>query len=374
MVRLTDKARYFEDKTGSKTVNQYRLRSEVGRGTYSKVKWAEDDAGGYYAMKVFSKAVLERRQVAHFDADGASTISLQERIAEELRILSSLSNPGVMALLEVIDDPGHDKLYVVLEGLIGGQLMHWCPDAIAYKVRSDPSAVRQHWGEHVRVTALPRPASQTVVAVYREPVAQFFLRQLLEALVYLHKQGVIHKDLKPDNILLSQPAPSDDPRFVRLLALDMWPAVTESALAVAPEAPAVGGDLVALLERSGLQTKIGDFNTSAVCEDPDCLIYDAEGTLQFTPPECFEEKSNGIKGKPRDVWALGCVLFTMLFGRCPYWAEENIILQLSIMQDALVLPSGSLSAQAEGLLRGLMERDTAKRLSAVTALQSDWLR
>ncbi|OLP72797.1 Serine/threonine-protein kinase ppk34, partial [Symbiodinium microadriaticum] len=65
--------------------------------------------------------------------------------------------------------------------------------------------------------------------------------------------------------------------------------------------------------------------------EPDFLIYDAQGTQQFTPPECFDGQVS-IKGKPRDMWSLGCVLFVLAFGQCPFWAESNFELQLKIIQ------------------------------------------
>ena len=64
---------------------------------------------------------------------------------------------------------------------------------------------------------------------------------------------------------------------------------------------------------------------------PDFFIYDAQGTQSFTPPECFM-KEMGIKGMPRDMWSVGCLMFVLVYGRCPFSADSNLMLQLEIMQ------------------------------------------
>jgi len=389
-----------DEASGQKTVNQYRLGDEVGRGAYSIVRWAEDGDGVGYAVKVFSRGVLERKHVAHFDCDGASTISLKVKIEGELRTLRSLCHVSIAPLLEVIDDPVHDKLYAVFEGMQGGQLMHWSTERLqspapasptsdesddggghdriyAYTISSIQAKVQSKWADRVRCGESEADRASAEVTVFQEAVAKVLFRQIVEAVVYMHEQGVIHKDLKPDNIMNTLPTPSADGRFARLLALKGWPSLTPPRQ-VGPLLEANGSvqsdaGIAAFLEASGFRAKIGDFNTAATCEQPECLIYDAEGTPQFTPPECFVGASGGVRGKPRDAWSLGCVLFTMLFGRLPFWATENLTVQLMIMQDDLVIPSGIASPQAEEVITGLLHKDPAMRMTQQAVLQSAWL-
>lgn len=388
-----------DEATGQKTVNQYRIGDDVGRGAYSTVKWALDSDGVGYAVKVFSRGVIERRHVAHFDCDGASTISLKVKIEGELRTLRSLSHGSIAPLLEVIDDPSHEKLYAVFEGMAGGQLMHWSTERLqsaapasptseesdeggghdrlyAYTISSSQAKVQSMWADRVRCGASEADRGSAEVVVFQEAVAKVLFRQILEAVVYMNEQGVIHKDLKPDNIMLTLPTPSADSRFARLLALKAWPSPTPPRQ-VGPVLEADGGlcasGIAELLDAAGFRAKVGDFNTAVTCEQPECTIYDAEGTPQFTPPECFMGTSGGVRGKPRDAWSLGCVLFTMLFGRLPFWATENITVQLMIMQDDLVIPRGIVSAQAEELISGLLHKDPTMRITQQAALQSAWL-
>mmetsp|Transcript_96835 Transcript_96835/g.172315 ORF Transcript_96835/g.172315 Transcript_96835/m.172315 type:complete len:372 (+) Transcript_96835:40-1155(+) len=364
MVRVTTTALREADAEAEATkVNQYRVQQVVGRGTYCQVKWAVDDNGRGYALKDFSRNVLERRRVARFDANGASTVALGERIEEEVRILEQLAHPQVMCLEEVIDDPDHGWFYMVLEGLAGGQIMSWDEGSCAYSVNSDSEAVNRLWGAAVQGGDSLHP----VVAVFSEDFARYLFRQVVEGLAYLHEKEVVHKDLKPDNILLSNPTPCDA-RFVQLLNLSAWPQLSARA--------AGGAALGEVLASGGVAAKIGDFNTAALCSAPDFLIYDAEGTVQFTPPECFMDSQSGVRGKPRDVWSLGCTFFVMLFGRCPFWATENIFLQLKIMQEDLELPTGreSVSPAALDFLQTSLQKEPSLRPTCQQLLETAWLK
>lgn len=376
MVIFTSEARRGKcDVTNEVRVNQYRLRQVVGSGSWCKVKWVVDEAGGGFAAKIFSKAALQRERVAHFTPDGATTISLAERIAQELEILQNLTHSNIVGLHEIIDDPRHEHLYAIFEGMRGGQLMTWEEDAAAYRVGlPSPTAVAEHWGETV-VWALSTRLDDDEGLVYQEELAQHVLGQLLEATVYMHEHGVIHKDLKPDNVLLNTPVPPGDPRFVRRIFRGDWPTVSgdgsmDDGVSVA-DTP-----LLDLLSHVDFTVKIADFNSAVVSPQPNCPIYDAQGTQLFTPPECFmgDHGEEGVPGKPRDAWSLGCMLFVMLFGRCPFWASESpFALQCKILCDPLVVPEGVLTEPAADLLRLLMAKEVDQRMLPTAALRHPWL-
>jgi len=360
----------FEEANPGTAVGRYKFQSEAGHGTFCRVLWAEDGEGRSFAVKAFSKSILDNRDVALFDQHGVTTVPLRTRIEEELRLLRQFQHRHIIQLVEVIDDPARHEYFVVLEGMVGGQLMTWKDELSGYSVVSNPQAVQRHWGEAVRWKADVNSGGCNVVC--REVVAAHVMRHLLQAVVYLHAQNVIHKDLKPDNIFLSAPIPAVDPRFVRLLTTGQWPTVAETPMS----AEGVGAqDAGVLLGQSSFVIKLGDFNSAAVGTQPDSKIYDAEGTTAFSPPECYDQMDRkGYPGKPRDVWSLGVVLFVMLFGRCPYWATEAIMLQLSIMGEDYALPAGVVSPQAEDLIRKLMNRDASARPSAAEAVEHAWLR
>jgi len=374
MVQLTAKAELTHDaSTREKTVNQYRLGSTVGRGGFCKVKWAEDSSGSGYGIKVLSRCAL-RNEVATFKKGRGERISFGEAIQAELKLLKGLQHEHIVLLHEIIDDPDHENFYIVYGGMAGGALMQFRQQCCGYEVASDPVAAKKHWGERLCCKDADTDAARGEISVYTEAAAQFLIPQLLEAVKYVHEQGIIHKDLKPDNILLSLPLPASDSRISRKLSgLGEWPKIVASASDVVPDA----SSLHALLQGAGLSVRICDFGCSEVGEAPDHRIFDALGTHLFTPPECFEAlhtSDDGILGKPRDMWSVGCTIFNMLYGRCPFWAEDNFGLQCEIMGGDFISPEGILSMQAMDLIRGLMTKEPGDRLTAASALQHPWLR
>lgn len=380
MVRITAKAEFrLDESTREKTVNQYKLGETVGRGAFCKVKWAEDTSGNGYAMKVLSRAVMERRSVAVFSKEsGASTISFEEAMRDELDLLKGLQHKHVIGLHEIIDDLEHQDMYVVYDGMVGGELMHFRSSGrgSGYEVGCDAEVAKKHWDKQLCCSNASRESGE--LAVFTESVARFLFPQMLEAVVFLHERGVIHKDLKPDNILLSLPLPASDLRIARKLrGIPEWPkVVAEDAAETSGVADAASEACICkILEGAGLTIKVCDFGCSKVADPPEHKIYDALGTRLFTPPECFELRDDGLLGKPRDVWSLGCTLFNMLYGRCPFWSEEdNMGLLLEILACELILPEGIISMHAMDLIRGLMKKEPSDRLTAVSALQHPFLR
>lgn len=89
--------------------------------------------------------------------------------------------------------------------------------------------------------------------------------------------------------------------------------------------------------KENVLVKLIDFNSAVQTCPPDLLIYDAgnlnsihsiisqisssEGSRHFTPPECFSVKdgnSNSVLGQPRDIWSVGCLLYTLVCGELPF--------------------------------------------------------
>lgn len=379
MVQFTTTAAAARDEsTQEKTINQYKLGSTVGRGTFCKVKWARDSSNGTgYGVKVLSRTVMERTQVAVFrkGAGGeVGRICFGEAIQTEIELLRGLEHTGIVALHEVIDDPGHQDLYLIYEGMGGGELMQFRDKCKGYEVSCDAAMAKEKWGDKLRCEPA-QPARPNELHVFTEGAARFLSKQMLEAVVYLHEKAIIHKDLKPDNLLLSLPLPASDKRVARLLhGFEDWPKprIEDAAAVSSPSAVAITD----VFQKADLQVKVCDFGCSQPAEPPEYRIYDAIGTHLFSSPECFEALSfsdDGILGKPRDVWSLGCTLFIMLFGRCPFWKEDNLSLQFEIMAGQFEMPESVVSMQAMDFIKGLMQKEPGDRLTAVSALQHRFL-
>lgn len=369
MVNIVSEVQCTKDASG-KWVNQYQLLQDLGQGTFSTVKLATTSQGSTHAIKCFARRALEHRMVAHYDADGPIQVPFRECIEKEIRILSELQHPHVVRLEEVIDCLSHDSVYLVYEGLPGRELMVWNEGSVAFSA-SAQAPVQDYWGDAVCAGDYILDTKQREVLVFQEELVRFFCCQLTDGLTFIHDRGVIHKDLKPPNLVLSKPIPVRDARFVSALSLSQWPTL----LPPTTEAPAKRDSqtLHELLASAALSVKIADFGSAEACQEPDFLIYDAQGTQQFTPPECFDGQVS-IKGKPRDMWSLGCVLFVLAFGQCPFWAESNFELQLKIIQRELTFPEGGPgSHEFRQLVAGLLSQDPTARPSARALRQSPWL-
>ncbi|XP_014274100.1 calcium/calmodulin-dependent protein kinase kinase 2 isoform X3 [Halyomorpha halys] len=169
---LKESRRVSIDKTGQYLqLNQYRLIDSIGQGSYGLVKLAynaEDDT--HYAMKILSKKKLFRKAgVFGRQNPNRKEINPLEKVHREIAVLKKLDHPNVVKLIEVLDDPIEDNLYLVFELLHGGEVI-------------------------TLPTPTPLPENQ----------AWEYFRDIVLGLEYLHFQKIIHRDIKPSNILLGE--------------------------------------------------------------------------------------------------------------------------------------------------------------------------
>lgn len=125
MTRLTDiaprthKALIDSDTaTGRKLINQYEVLEELGRGVHGKVKKARDsETGEHVAIKIIPRFSKKRR------LGKLTALSPQDKTKREIAILKKIRHPNVVALLEIIDDPELQKIYMVLEYVALGEIV-----------------------------------------------------------------------------------------------------------------------------------------------------------------------------------------------------------------------------------------------------------
>ncbi|XP_072834563.2 calcium/calmodulin-dependent protein kinase kinase 1 isoform X1 [Pogona vitticeps] len=159
-------------------LNQYKLKTEIGKGSYGVVKLAyNENDDQYYAMKVLSKKKLlkqygfPRRPPPRGSKAAAGEqpkpMAPLDRIYQEIAILKKLDHINVVKLIEVLDDPAEDNLYMVFDLLRKGPVME-----------------------------VPCETPFT------EEQARLYLRDIVLGIEYLHYQKIIHRDIKPSNLLL----------------------------------------------------------------------------------------------------------------------------------------------------------------------------
>lgn len=172
---------------------------------------------------------------------------------------------------------------------------------------------------------------------YSEIQAKQIFREILSSIMFLHANGVIHRDLKPNNILVDE---------------------------------------------GYNQVKIADFNVAkfsnkyhdySEVSKSNYQMTTYTGTVAFSAPEIF---AGFIYSEMVDVWSAGCVLYTMLCGYQPFYAHYlNDLIEL-IKTGNYSFPSDPwslVSKDAKDLISSLLKIDPEERLLPRDALQHPWL-
>ncbi|GFP53996.1 hypothetical protein ACSS6W_001633 [Trichoderma asperelloides] len=261
---------FSNDETDGRThhrINQYVIQEEIGRGSYGAVHLATDQFGNEFAIKEFSKVRLRRRaqSIAMRQGPGGPQRRMPGRggamsprlnglrdsersdalfyIREEIAIMKKLNHPNLAQLIEVLDDPDEDSLYIVMEMCKKGVIMK-----VGLGEQADP---------------------------YPEEECRFWFRDLILGIEYLHAQGVIHRDIKPDNLLLSE----DD------------------------------------------VLKVVDFGVSEMFSKGNNMrTSKSAGSPAFLPPELCS-KHNEVSGTAADIWSMGITLYCLKYGKIPFNKE-----------------------------------------------------
>lgn len=157
-------------------LNQYKLKNEIGKGSYGVVKLAyNEDSEEFYAMKVVSKKKLMKQCgfIRRFPSQGSqqdlfpkAALPL-DRVYKEIAILKKLDHHNVVKLVEVLDDPDEDGLHMAFELVKKGPVMEVPTDS-----------------------------------PFTEEQARFYFRDIVLGIEYLHYHRIIHRDIKPSNLLL----------------------------------------------------------------------------------------------------------------------------------------------------------------------------
>ena len=221
------------DLSGRDRLGRYLLREKLGQGGMGAVYRGEDLAdGSSVALKVLR-------------GEWALKPGAMRRFRKEARLLGEVNNPYVTNLLEVNEDGGIH--YLVLE-FVGGQNL----------------------GQMLEARS-----------VLDEPEALAILGDVARALVDAHERGIVHRDVKPDNILL---------------------------------AANPGG---------GYHVKLSDFGLARHVEESESLQVTMDRAVVGTPQYMAPEQGRGGTIDPRtDVYAMGVTLFRMLAGSVPFSAPS----------------------------------------------------
>mmetsp|Transcript_64686 Transcript_64686/g.189243 ORF Transcript_64686/g.189243 Transcript_64686/m.189243 type:complete len:698 (-) Transcript_64686:203-2296(-) len=290
----------------------YEVQCQLGEGAFGAVyKCVKRNGGGDFACKVINKARLSQRDVVMLFGDANSGL------AGEVGIQKSLAaHRNIVALHSFFEEP--EVIRLVMDVCGGGDLF----DEI---VRSADQRKR----------AAGEGGKGPFVGL-EEPCAAMVAGQLLSALNFLHGQSVIHRDVKPENVLFARPL---------------------------SEAPFAEGNCV----------KLCDFGFAASCKPEENVLSERCGSLSYVAPEvlCFGRRY-GLKV---DIWSAGAVLFSALRAALPVNAANDHLLVQMARQGKVVFDKGwqAISEESRSAVEHLMVVDDCKRPTASEALEHPWL-
>ncbi|XP_073942117.1 rho associated coiled-coil containing protein kinase isoform X1 [Choristoneura fumiferana] len=249
----------------------YDLIKVIGRGAFGEVQLVRHKSTQQvYAMKLLSKVEMIKRSDSTF-------------FWEERHIMAHANSEWILKLHFAFQD--HKYLYMVMDYMPGG-------DLVSLMSNYD---IPEKW-------------------------AKFYTMEIVLALDVIHGMGFVHRDVKPDNMLIDK-----------------------------------YGHL-----------KLADFGT-CMRMGPDGLVRasNAVGTPDYISPEVLQSQNGeGVYGRECDWWAVGIFLYEMLIGDPPFYAESLVGTYGKIMdhRNSLQFPDDvEISKDAKSLIRGLLT-DRVKRL------------
>ncbi|TGZ77040.1 kinase-like protein [Ascodesmis nigricans] len=310
----------------------YILGQTLGEGEFGKVKlgWRRD-GGVQVAIK------LIRRDSVSPHPNRLS------KIYREIAILRTLSHPNIVRLHEMVETDRH--IGIILEYASGGELFDYI---LKHRYLKDPPACR-------------------------------LFAQLVSGVGYLHKKGIVHRDLKLENLLLDRNRniiitdfgfanvfdPKDELKPEEEARLNEPGYLKELEKGIHPDRAEDGSSLLSIIG-PGQARRRGD------------LMVTSCGSPCYAAPELVV--SDGLyTGRKVDVWSCGVILYAMLAGYLPFDDDpanpdgDNInLLYKYIVSTPLTFPE-YVTPHARDLLRRILVPDPRKRADLFEVARHSWL-
>ncbi|UZJ56735.1 hypothetical protein CBS101457_006055 [Exobasidium rhododendri] len=260
----------------------YTFNKTLGEGTFGIVRsatWNTAQPPINVAVKVISKKILKGHD---------------EIVQGEMDVLKGLDQPHVVKFLDWFESK--DKYYLVFEEATGGELF-------------DRILTRGRFTEG--------DACQTI-------------RAILSAIQYLHHHQIVHRDVKPENILYRTEA--EDANVVLV-----------------------------------------DFGIARHLNAEDEILTNVCGSFGYAAPEILSKKGHG---KAVDLWSLGVITYTMLCGYTPFRSDDPAKLAAETQRGKIEFHDRywkNVSPAAKDFVKSCLCVDPAKRITADEAMKHKWL-
>ncbi|XP_048777484.2 serine/threonine-protein kinase DCLK1-like isoform X2 [Ostrea edulis] len=261
-------------------IAKYDVGRVIGEGNFAVVKECQDRG----TRKLYALKKIDKR----------SCKGKEHMIENEVSILRRVDHPNIILLIEEFDTK--DSLYLVMEYVKGGDLF----DDLALSTK------------------------------YTERNASNMMNNLAQALKYLHNLRIVHRDVKPENLLIIDHADGSK------------------------------------------SLKLGDFGLATYCEDQ---LFTVCGTPTYVAPEILSEVGYDFKV---DIWAAGVILYILLCGFPPFASphddQEELFDQIAEGRYEFTSPYwDDVSESAMELISYMLIVEPADRLSAMDVLEHPWV-
>ena len=275
----------------------YDFGEVVGQGAFALVRQAvKRETGEKVAVKIIDRAKI--------------TGSVQNSVDREIDILKKFRHPNIVALHDIYVTDKH--YFLVMDFVPHGDLMDYLLNT---QSQEEPG--------------IPEDMSREIV------------RQVLDAVSYVHGMGVSHRDLKPDNILIEKFDP--------------------------------------------INVKVGDFGLAKL-QAQGTFLKTFCGTLSYLAPEVLASRYPDSVGANYsnarqvythlvDIWSIGCLAYVILTGCMPFGgATQEDLFRTVIAGDYHKAPleAANVSEEGKSFIRTLLDVNTETRPQAEAALQHPW--
>lgn len=246
-------------------IGSYKLVKKLGRGAFGVV-WLAEEHTQVSTHRVALKLPNE-------DDIDIETIRQEAALWESVK-----GHPNILPIIKA--DVVDGQMYIASEYASDGSLSNW---------------LKQHGGK--------APTVETAVEM---------MKGILSGLGHLHSKRVIHRDLKPDNILLQANIP-----------------------------------------------RIADFGISRLLKTT-IASTNAAGTPAYMAPECFE----GNRSETSDLWSVGVIFYQLMTGKLPFPQSDSISLMNGILMREPQIDSHLLPNGFEPIIRKILEKDPNRRFQS----------
>ena len=274
------------------TVGQYLIYPKViGSGRQGKVRECIHKVTGQrYAVKSILKRATDSRY-----------------ISLEISLLRQIQHPNIIQLVDVQEDEEH--VHIITELCAGGELYDRIIDKLLVSNRRNNRCGRAR--------------------CFTEDATARIIYEVLSAVSCMHDNGIVHRDIKTENILFQTLDDDDSP------------------------------------------IKIIDFGLSRIHHDNDEPMSIFVGSAYYVAPEVLLKKY----AKSCDMWSVGIITYIMLSGYPPFNGNTDDDIHASILRGVINWDPKDWTGSCEAIdfIRGLLQVDPRQRLTARQALQHPWM-